>query len=210
MFQVLRSMWAFACTLMIVVSGWAGASFRFFPNLPEASSPAAPTPSTSTPVVKSFNPLSITSLSADEHDSEVEIPVVPNLPDGITLDPHFEGWIEPRYDLPPLEGIEDALCGEWWQLAIEVGWELDDLETLDRIMWAETRCQPDLVSSTHDYGLVQINRAVWREFVEARGYTMNDLLDARTGLMFGLLVAEEAEAMGWCRYQPWYRSGAWC
>lgn len=215
MFDIYRRVMASAVTLLIVVSGWIGASFRFFPNTPQASSPAAPTPlvETTITVVDPFDyPLPPLS-TADSHSSESTLTAIPRLPDGITTVEPFEvieGATEPRHDLEPLPGMENALCGHWWRLALEVGWELDDLPVLDEIMWAETRCQHDLISPTRDYGLVQINRAAWQDFVEARGYTMDDLLDARIGLMFGLLVAEEAEALGWCRYQPWYRSGSWC
>ena len=105
---------------------------------------------------------------------------------------------------------ENARCPEWWQLALEVGWTEDQLPTLDRVMWNETRCIPDLISSTNDFGLVQINRHVWKETVEQHGWTMNDLLEPQNGLAMGLIVYEAAEAMGWCGWQPWYRSGSYC
>lgn len=105
----------------------------------------------------------------------------------------------------------DALCGEWWVVALGVGWSIDDLPTLDRIMWNESRCQPDVVSGTNDYGLVQINRAVWRSEVESWGWSMNDLLKPAANLAFGAHVANVAESMGWCRYQPWHGfSGDYC
>lgn len=105
---------------------------------------------------------------------------------------------------------EGAFCPQWWDTALSVGWTEDDLPIIDRIMWAESRCRPDAISRTRDYGLMQVNRKVWRNYVEARGYVMDDLLDPSIGLMFALFVAQEAEAVGWCRYQPWYMSGRWC
>lgn len=199
-----RRVVAVAATLLIAVSGWVGASFRVSPIPLKASDPAAPaltTTTTTVPPVATFDPFATIPLSADTHDTESSIPAVPNLPAGVTLAPTTTTI---------LPGIDDARCGEWWALAVEVGWDVDDLPTLDEIMWRESRCIPDVVSPTRDYGLVQVNRAVWRDFVEDRGYVMDDLLDPRVGLMFGLLVAQEAEAIGWCRWEPWYMSGDYC
>jgi len=195
-----RRVAAVAATLTIAVSGWAGVSFRNSPTDSTAPSPAAPV-STTTTTVWVADPLMIEPLDADRHASEVSIPPVASLPPGITLSPSTT---------TTLPGIDDARCGEWWPLAIEVGWTVDDLPRIDEIMWAESRCQPDAVSPTRDYGLMQVNRKVWRDFVEVRGYVMDDLLDPRIGLMFGLLIAEEAQTLGWCRWQPWYMSGDWC
>jgi hypothetical protein len=189
-----------AATLLIAVSGWVGASFWFVPQTPEVFDSAAPAPPPTTTTVWVVDPFIIEPLDADRHASEVSIPPMASLPPGITL----------STTTTTLPGIDDARCGEWWSLAIEVGWTVDDLATLDRIMWRESRCIADVVSPTRDYGLVQVNRAVWRDFVEARGYVMDDLLDPRIGLMFGLLIAHEAEAIGWCRWAPWYMSGDYC
>ena len=161
-------------------------------------------------------------LSDDLHDTEtLREMTVPKVPDGLTYEPLpevttttlyeiIEGAVEPRYDLPKPAGIEDALCPDWWQLALEVGWTEEQLPILDRVMWNETRCIPDLISGSKDYGLVQINRAVWQETVEANGWTMDDLLIPRNGLAMGLIVYAEAEAMGWCGWQPWFMSGDYC
>lgn len=118
--------------------------------------------------------------------------------------------IEPRYDIPKLAGIEKALCPDWWQLAVEVGWAEEQLPTVDRIMWNETRCQADAVSPTRDYGLMQINRSVWESTAAEHGWTMEDLLIPANGLAMGLVVYNAAEAMGWCGFQPWYMSGSYC
>ena len=105
----------------------------------------------------------------------------------------------------------NALCGEWWVVALGAGWSIDDLPTLDRIMWNESRCQHDVVSKTNDYGLVQINSFTWRSEVESWGWSMNDLLEPAANLAFGAHVAGLAEDMGWCRYQPWHGfSGDYC
>jgi len=61
----------------------------------------------------------------------------------------------------------DALCPQWWPLAIEVGWTLDLLPTLDYVMWRESRCDPTQHNTTlnrdgsTDVGLTQINDRSW-------------------------------------------------
>lgn len=118
--------------------------------------------------------------------------------------------IEPRYDIPKLDGIENALCPDWWQLAVDVGWTEEQLPILDRVMWNETRCQPDAISSTNDWGLVQINRKTWEPTVIENGWTMEDLLMPHIGLQMGLIVYNAAEDMGWCGWSPWFMSGSYC
>lgn len=60
-----------------------------------------------------------------------------------------------------------ARCGQWWGLAVEAGWETDQLETLDYIMWRESRCLPSQHNTTlnkdgsTDLGLTQINDESW-------------------------------------------------
>lgn len=170
-----------------------------------------------------INPIAIQDLSADMHHTEEWIPPVPKTRDAVKQIPTTTTTTittttttvaptttvaRPQTALVVSSG--EARCPQWWDLALEVGWTEQDLPRIDVIMWAESRCQPDAISPTKDYGLMQVNRAVWQDYVEARGYVMDDLLDPAIGLMFGLFVAQEAESYGWCRYQPWYMSGDWC
>jgi hypothetical protein len=61
----------------------------------------------------------------------------------------------------------DALCPQWWGLALEAGWTEDLLPTLDYVMWRESRCLPDQHNTTlnrdgsTDVGLTQINDRSW-------------------------------------------------
>lgn len=61
----------------------------------------------------------------------------------------------------------DARCPQWWPLAVEVGWTLDLLPTLDYVMWRESRCDPTQHNTTlnadgsTDVGLTQINDRSW-------------------------------------------------
>ena len=101
-------------------------------------------------------------------------------------------------------------CPQWESLAKEVGWLAEDLPMLGRIMWAESRCIPDVVSSTNDFGLLQVNKAVWQSDLEQIGYEMSDLLEPRAGLKAGLYVANRFEAHGRCKWEAWQQSGSWC
>lgn len=179
---LIRWVAAFAATLMIVVSGGSEVSLSGVPTNPtRVPAAAAPTPPTST-----------TSTSTTSTTSTTVVPATPV--SSVRLIP----------------GIDDALCPDWWPIALDVGWTVDEMPTLDRIMWNESRCDPTVVSSTYDYGLVQVNRRTWQSTMAENGWTMNDLLDPVIGLTAGLVVADAATAMGWCRFDPWYMSGDYC
>jgi len=101
-----------------------------------------------------------------------------------------------------------AKCPEWWGFAA-IYFDADELETVDRIMWNESRCQPDAISRTNDIGLMQINWAVWGDTINSQGFSQDDLLDPSVNIMWGFLIAHEAERIGWCTFQPWYMSGTY-
>ncbi len=121
-----------------------------------------------------------------------------------------EGGPEPRYDLPPIPGIENARCGEWWQTALDVGFTVEDLPALDDIMWHESNCLPHVISRTNDYGLVQINWYAHGDRLLAQGIHQEILLDAETNLEQGLWLADYATEHYGCRWQPWKWSGSRC
>ena len=60
-----------------------------------------------------------------------------------------------------------ALCPQWWDLAVEAGWTVKQLPTLDYIMYRESRCRTVAHNTTlnkdgsQDYGLTQINDWSW-------------------------------------------------
>lgn len=101
-------------------------------------------------------------------------------------------------------------CPQWESLAEEVGWAAEDLPMLSRIMWAESRCIPDAVSSTNDFGLLQVNKTVWQNDLKELGYEMSDLLEPEVALKTGLYVANRFEAHGRCKWEAWQQSGSWC
>lgn len=104
--------------------------------------------------------------------------------------------------------LSDAKCPDWWGFAA-IYFDADELDTLDAIIWAESRCQPDATNGT-DHGLLQINWPTWSKFITDLGYTKADLYNPAVNLMIGSLIAGEAERIGWCRFQPWHWSGEWC
>ena len=61
----------------------------------------------------------------------------------------------------------DALCPQWWPLAIEAGWLPEHMETLDYVLHRESRCDPTQHNTTlnrdgsSDIGLTQINGRSW-------------------------------------------------
>lgn len=107
--------------------------------------------------------------------------------------------------------LPEGKCSEWFPLAVEVGWPLDRLEKLGRIMWNESRCQPD-VSATGSYGLTQVQYNAHDDWLLAEfGITdSEDLYDPTLNLLTALWLAEYAEEHYGCWAQPWYMSGDWC
>jgi hypothetical protein len=87
-------------------------------------------------------------------------------------------------------------CGEWHDLAIEVGFKEEDWKTLSRIIYRESRCQPDAWNG-HDAGLVQINQ-IHTEWVEQSGWNYpEDMFIPEHNLKFALMLQK---ASGW---KPW-------
>lgn len=140
-------------------------------------------------------------LSADRHDTE-GLPQYPRLPDGLTYDPVTTTTL-----VPP-----SALCGMWWVTAIGAGWDAEDLPTLDRVLYNESRCIPGLTSSTGDIGLAQLNVATWSHLWEANGHETWQVADSPSlNLVYARQVADAAEALGWCEWAPWHGfSGDYC
>lgn len=140
------------------------------------------------------DPMETAVLAMDDHDTESVIPDDTPLPPGITRDPDYDPGT--------------FRCWEWIDMAVDVGWGTDRLDVLDNIMYRESRCDPSQVSPTNDWGLLQVNRKVWRPYVESFGLTMDDLLVPQVNLWIGLQIANIAEYdYGWDWCQPWYMSG---
>ena len=105
----------------------------------------------------------------------------------------------------------EAKCQEWFPLAVEVGWPNDPkvLQTLGRVMWKESRCQPDACSKSdsgrpcRDYGLTQGNWYAHHEWWAELGITPEQMFDPATNLRWAYLLYSGREAKGQCGWQPW-------
>lgn len=106
--------------------------------------------------------------------------------------------------------LPEGKCDEWYYTAVEIGWPKDRLQKLGDIMWEESRCQPDAVSPTNDYGLIQINWAAHGQRLSAKGVASQDLLIPKINLREALWIADYAAEHYGCWSQPWYMSGNWC
>ena len=102
-------------------------------------------------------------------------------------------------------------CVEHWDAAMRAGWSTERATTLlDKIVWAESRCQPDATNGK-DHGLAQINYPTWGEQIENElGLRKDHLYDPTLNLVVALHVATEAESYGWRWCQPWNASGRHC
>lgn len=94
-------------------------------------------------------------------------------------------------------------CGEWYETAIEAGWQPEEWENLSRIMFRESRCQPDACSKStsglkcRDAGLMQINQ-IHTKFIAQLGQSFPDsMLDPSLNLAFARRLYEGS---GW---KPW-------
>ena len=111
-------------------------------------------------------------------------------------------WIEPQ----PKSECEQAL-----QLALDVGWPAEEMATLARVLWKESRCTPGPVLNSDDpmggsRGLLQINgfwctpSSSWPiGWLQAQRIvtTCDDLYGSETNLRAGLAIWRNS---GW---HPW-------
>lgn len=100
-------------------------------------------------------------------------------------------------------------CPEAIHAAVTAGWQIKHLDTLDSIVWAESRCQPDVVG-TGAVGLTQIQWSAHKHWIEQLGYSRHDLFDPVTNMRVALTLAHYSQIQHGCMFQPWYMSGNWC
>lgn len=138
-------------------------------------------------------------------------------PTTATIEPHFEGGQEPPYHLETttttttVAPLPEGKCSEWYQTALDVGWSEERLPLLGRIMYAESRCLPD-VRGSGSYGLAQMQYSAHKHWMKSEfGITSaEELYDPALNLATALWLAEYAEEHYSCWAQPWYMSGDWC
>ena len=87
-------------------------------------------------------------------------------------------------------------CGEWHDLAISVGWSESDWPILSRVIYRESRCQPDAWNGS-DAGLIQCNK-IHSAWLNELGWTFPDsMFDPETNLRFAKMLHDSS---GW---SPW-------
>ena len=83
--------------------------------------------------------------------------------------------------------VRTGYCPQWHELALSVGWPEEELPTLDKVMWRESRCTPDVYSHSN-YGLTQINQ-IHQDWVRELGWNYpDDLYDPAKNLRFAYLL----------------------
>jgi len=160
----------------------------------------------SVPSVYVGNPFIIEDLSADSHDSETVLPAYPDLPIGVTYETTTTSTTTTTIALP------DGDCSEWYPVALEAGWSIDQLTKLGRIIFKESSCQHDVANKTYSYGLTQIEWSAHKGWLDSEfGITEREALyDPYTNLLVARWLYDYAENSYGCGWQPWYMSGDWC
>lgn len=81
-------------------------------------------------------------------------------------------------------------CGEWHDLAIQVGWPEAQWKYLQQVIYRESRCQADAWNGS-DAGLLQINR-IHTDFIAQMGLGSHPdgMFIAENNLRFGLKLWE--------------------
>lgn len=93
-------------------------------------------------------------------------------------------------------------CGEWHDLAIDVGFTEEEWPNVSQIIWKESRCTTDAWNG-HDAGLTQINQ-IHTEWLNQMGYSHpEDMFDPRMNLEFAYKLYSSREEKGLCGWKPW-------
>ena len=107
----------------------------------------------------------------------------------------------------PLDFIDEqrqlhGRCGEWHDLAMEVGWQESEWETLSTVLYTESRCTVDAWNG-HDAGLSQINQ-IHTSWLNEMGLSHpDDMFDPRKNLWFAYKLYSSREEKGLCGWKPW-------
>lgn len=91
-------------------------------------------------------------------------------------------------------------CGEYHDLAIQVGWPEEEWPQLQQVIWRESRCVTDAWNGA-DSGLTQINH-IHSEWLSQMGWSHpQDMFNPEYNLTFALRLWQSS---GW---KPWKYSG---
>lgn len=109
-----------------------------------------------------------------------------------------------------------ARCPMWWSLAVEQGFTLDDMSTLDRILFRESRCDPSQTNlqdpNTGSFGLTQVNgfwclpsRYYPNGYLQTVGVLSScaDLYEPQTNLRAAFALVEYSRSVGIDQWSQW-------
>ena len=92
---------------------------------------------------------------------------------------------------PPAGHSVDGRCAGWADLAFAIGWPLEQWRTIDRVMFCESRCNPDAHNKSGASGLMQIMPMWWHG---------RDPYDPETNLTMALEVWHQQSWHAWSCY----------
>ena len=108
----------------------------------------------------------------------------------------------------PVEVPASALCPQWWQTAVDVGWRESLLPTLDYLMWRESRSLPDQHNKKDPVGgsrgPVQVN-GFWTAWLASKGIVKRSegLFRPSRNLRAALAIYNYADARYDNGFGPW-------
>jgi hypothetical protein len=119
----------------------------------------------------------------------------------------------------PASATKDR-CIDFKDEALAAGWSESDWPILDKIIWRESRCKPNVRNKRgrdDSYGLMQLNMKAHRKWVrplvtDENGFADFDrLYDPLTNLTIARVLYEKADDMWGCGWRPWHtRKTKWC
>ena len=95
--------------------------------------------------------------------------------------------------IPGTRAPASSRCPQWWRAARSAGWSEHNLPQLDRIIWRESRCRPDIENLKDPWGgsvgLTQVNRG-WVRWLKKAGVIKHssDLFDGSKNLEAALAI----------------------
>ena len=129
------------------------------------------------------------------------------IPGEVIIEPTISTTTEVPLASDPLDYIDEqrqlhGRCGEWHDLAMEVGWQESEWETLSTVLYTESRCTVDAWNG-HDAGLSQINQ-IHTAWLNEMGLSHpEDMFDPRNNLWFAYKLYSSREEKGLCGWKPW-------
>jgi len=111
---------------------------------------------------------------------------------------------------------DEARCPMWWSLALQEQFTLDEMMTLDRIMFRESRCDPTQTNladpNTGSFGLTQVNgfwclpsRYYPNGYLQTVGVlsSCSDLYDAQINLRAAFALVAYSRSVGLDAWSQW-------